>query len=196
MKLYQLYDTLFKQYGPQGWWPINGAYYKKDYSEKNENEKFEIAVGAILTQNTKWVNVEKVLKLLRRNQLLNREGIQDIESQALAVLIKPSGYYNQKVKKLKSLASFNKVISRESLLEIWGIGPETADSILLYAYNEPIFVIDSYTKRIMLKYNIGDINWDYNQWQTFFHNNLEKDYKIFNEFHALIVKHAQSIKLN
>lgn len=196
MKLYQLYDTLFKQYGPQGWWPINGAYYKKDYSEKNENEKFEIAVGAILTQNTKWVNVEKVLKLLRSNKLLNREGIQDIESQALAVLIKPSGYYNQKVKKLKSLASFNKVISRESLLEIWGIGPETADSILLYAYNQPIFVIDSYTKRLMLEYQLGDIKWSYNQWQTFFHDNLEKDYKIFNEFHALIVKHAQSIKLN
>ena len=194
MTLFQLYTDLYREYGPQGWWPINTTYYKEDYSEKNENEKFEIAVGAILTQNTTWINVEKVLKDLRDNQLLNKQNMQSIDIQDLALFIKSSGYYNQKAKKLKELCFFSGDVTRESLLRVWGIGPETADSILLYAYNQPIFVIDSYTKSLMLEYNIGDMKWNYNQWQAFFHDNLEKDYKIFNEFHALIVKHGQNKK--
>ena len=194
MNLFQLYTDLYSKYGPQGWWPINSTYYKEDYSEKNTNEKFEIAVGAILTQNTTWVNVEKVLKNLRDNQLLNKKSIQSIDIQDLALFIKSSGYYNQKAKKLKELCFLSGDITRESLLRLWGVGPETADSILLYAYNQPIFVIDSYTKRLMLEYQIGDMKWNYNQWQNFFHDNLEKDYKIFNEFHALIVKHMQNKK--
>ena len=194
MNLFQLYTDLYSKYGPQGWWPINATYYKEDYSEKNTNEKFEIAVGAILTQNTTWVNVEKVLKNLRDNQLLNKKSIQSIDIQDLALFIKSSGYYNQKAKKLKELCFLSGDVTRESLLRLWGVGPETADSILLYAYNQPIFVIDSYTKRLMLEYQIGDMKWNYNQWQNFFHDNLEKDYKIFNEFHALIVKHMQNKK--
>ena len=194
MNLFQLYTDLYDEYGPQGWWPINAIYYKEDYSEKNEDEKFEIAVGAILTQNTTWINVEKVLKNLRDNQLLNKQNMQSIDIQDLALFIKSSGYYNQKAKKLKELCFLSEEITRESLLRVWGIGQETADSILLYAYNQPIFVIDSYTKRLMLEYNIGDMKWNYNQWQNFFHDNLEKDYKIFNEFHALIVKHMQNKK--
>ena len=103
MNLFQLYHDLYSEYGPQGWWPINTTYYKEDYSEKNENEKFEIAVGAILTQNTTWINVEKVLKNLRDNQLLNKQNMQSIDIQDLALFIKSSGYYNQKARKLKEL---------------------------------------------------------------------------------------------
>ena len=142
MNLKSIYDKLYKEHGPQGWWPINNKYNKKDFSEKTEQEKFEISVGAILTQNTSWKNVEKALNRLRENNTLNRKTIKNISQEELAELIKSSGYHNQKARKLKEFTEFNKEITRENLLTIWGIGQETADSILLYAYNQPIFVID------------------------------------------------------
>ena len=194
MKLSDLYVQLYKKYGPQGWWPINNQYNKKDYSKKTEKEKFEIATGAILTQNTSWKNVEKALSQLREHEVLNKEAIRKINQENLAKLIKSSGYHNQKAKKLKECAHFEMTATRKNLVGIWGIGPETADSILLYAYNKPIFIVDAYTKRIMLHYKFGNAQWSYNQWQTFFHKNLDVDYRLFNEFHALIITHAKQLK--
>ncbi len=177
-KIKLIYEKLLKKFGKQGWWPT--------YSS---NKRFEIIVGVILTQNTSWKNVEKAIKNLDKFNFLNKKAIKQIKEDELAQLIKSSGYYNQKTRKLKALIEFldsKKEINRENLLKIWGIGKETADSILLYAYNKPVFVIDAYTKRIMS--NLGFKFKDYDDLQEIFMKNLPKDYKLYNEFHALLVK--------
>ncbi len=190
----KVYDILLKEYGRQGWWPIldiseNKFIYSPlfSYKEKNEEEKFEISIGAILTQNTSWKNVKPALFNLKKNNLLNKNKLQKISHNELAQLIKSAGYYNQKAKKIIAFANFDSEITRENLLSIWGIGEETADSILLYAYNKPYFVIDAYTKRIFSRikkeYNFGK----YSHWQDFFMRNLPEDFKIYNEYHALLV---------
>ena len=174
----KIYDLLYKEYGSQRWWPVSSS-----------NSEFEIIVGAILTQNTNWKNVEKSIKNLKDNNLLDKNSIKNINIAKLAALIRSSGYYKQKAKKLKEFVSFEGEINRENLLNIWGIGPETADSILLYAYNKPVFVIDAYTKRIFSRLGIK-LN-DYDEYQEYFHKNLPKDYKLFNEYHALLVELAK-----
>ncbi len=194
--LLSIHATLLSTYGPQGWWPINGKYDSsfKD-RKKTPNEQFEIAVGAILTQNTAWTNVEKSLQSLKSANLLSPSAILKTPTDHLASIIRSSGYHNQKAKKLKELAKSDLTSpSREHLLDIWGIGPETADSILLDAYNHPTFVIDAYTKRIISRLGIikkqqKDITYD--ELQEFFHNQLPTDYKLFNEYHALLVQHAK-----
>ena len=168
----KIYDILYKQFGPQHWWPANS--------------RFEVIMGAILTQNTNWKNVEKAIKNLKERNLLNKEAIQNTPEKELASLIKPAGYYNQKAKKLKAFVKFEGEITRENLLNIWGIGPETVDSILLYAYNKPIFVIDAYTKRVINR--LGYKEQTYDELQTLFMENLPTDEKLFNEFHALLVQ--------
>ncbi len=199
-KLLKIYNNLLKKHSHQGWWPIKGKYHPKSYDcPKDEGEAFEIAVGAILTQNTSWKNVEKVLQNLQNKDLLNPTKINKIEEDKLAQLIKSSGYFNQKAKKLKEFCKFytnNKEIpTREQLLSIWGIGKETADSILLYSYKKPVFVVDAYTKRLFNK--ILNINFkNYDEWQNFFHKALPKDYKLFNEFHALIVEEGKIMSKN
>lgn len=196
-----IYDILIKTYGPQGWWPVFNdvtgkiEYHKNDYSfHKNDDQKFEISVGAILTQNASWKNVETSLNNLKKNNVLDKEGIKNIKNEKLAELIKSSVYHNQKTKKLKLFVEWlekNNEITRENLLNIWGIGPETADSILLYAYKKPIFVVDAYTKRIFSRVGLIKENSSYDEAQKLFMNNLEKDAKLFNEYHALIVEHAK-----
>jgi len=189
MNLNEVYQILYDEYGPQGWWPINNKYSKGDYSiPRNEKEEFEIILGAILTQSTSWKNVEKSLDILRKNKLIDRNKLEKIEETELAKLIKHSGYNNQKAKKIKEYLKFNKEITRETLLEIWGFGPETADSVLLYAYKKPIFVVDAYTKRIFSRLGVEG---SYEELQNLFHTSLTKDYKLFNEYHALIVEHAK-----
>jgi len=178
-----------KTYGPQYWWPAG-----------DKNRETEIIIGAILTQNTSWTNVEKAIKNLRENNLIDFKKINKINSTKLANLIKSSGYYNQKAKKLKAFSNFikkydynlkkleNKKNLREELLKIHGIGKETADSILLYALNKPVFVIDAYTKRILHRLKLADENSSYDDLQKLFMENLPKDSKLFNEYHALLVK--------
>ena len=196
-KLLSIYNSLLKKHGYQGWWPINSRYHPKDYEHPyTQEEIFEISMGAILTQNTSWKNVEKAINSLKENNLSSPKKILDAPIDMLAETIKSSGYYNQKAKKLKKFAKFfleneNKTPSRDSLLEIWGIGKETADSILLYAYKQPYFVIDNYTKRIFNKFLNLNIE-PYDEWQNLFHKSLQKDYKIFNEFHALIVAEGKT----
>lgn len=173
----KIYNSLLVSYGPQEWWPAGNNFNPRE---------LEICVGAILTQNTNWKNVEKAIKNLKERNLLNKEAIQNTPEKELASLIKPAGYYNQKAKKLKAFVKFEGEITRENLLNIWGIGPETVDSILLYAYNKPIFVIDAYTKRVINR--LGYKEQTYDELQTLFMENLPTDEKLFNEFHALLVQ--------
>ena len=182
-KINQIYNILFKEYGPMNWWPT-----------KTSNKKFEVSIGAILTQNTNWKNVEKAINNLIENNLLSQESMIKIETKKLAKIIKSSGYHNQKAKKLKEFVKFlnsKKEVSRNNLLNIWGIGKETADSILLYAHNNPIFVIDAYTKRIFSR--IGFDENDYNELQSLFTNNLKQDINLYKEYHALLVEHGKNI---
>ncbi|MEW6557055.1 MAG: endonuclease III domain-containing protein [Elusimicrobiota bacterium] len=194
--LYQIYKKLLKHFGPQGWWPIGGIYNpaKKHFSD---NEKFEIMVGAILTQNTAWNNVEKALSNLRNTNLLDTEKISKISLRKLQTLIKPSGFYKQKAFRLRNFAKYIsrtnvrfREITREALLSLNGIGPETADSILLYALEKPYFVVDAYTKRLVKRLGILDGN-DYDIVQKFFQKNLPQNIEIYKEYHALIVTIAK-----
>ncbi len=192
----QIYNILLKNYGKQGWWPISGSYFPNKLDDKS---KLEIILGAILTQNTSWKNVEKALTNLRKHNLIDIDNL--LKTKKLAELIKSAGYFNQKAERLKIIANFlkNNPIKelqkietnelREILLEIKGIGPETADSILLYAFEKPIFVIDAYTKRIFSRLGFCKKETTYEDLQTLFHKNVDKN--TYNEYHALIVEHAK-----
>ena len=196
--LNQIYKILLLKYGKQRWWPIKGKY---SGGPKNEKEKFEVCIGAILAQNTSWKNVERALENLRRAKALNNKALEKMPAAKLARLIKPAGYYNQKAKKLKEFAGFyqklkGKEPKREKLLKVWGVGPETADSILLYAYSKPHFVVDAYTRRILSRLGVckeakGAEKCSYDDLQRLFHEKLPKNAKLFNEFHALLVEHAK-----
>ncbi len=189
----RLYAKLLSSYGHQGWWPLKGKYDRKHrHRTKTPTERFEIAVGAILTQNTSWTNVDKSLTDLRKAKKLSREAILKMPNASLAKLIRSAGYHNQKAKKLKVFAAFKGQITRDNLLSLWGVGEETADSILLYAYDEPIFVVDAYTKRIFSRIGVFAPNVNYEKVQQYFHKQLPSNAKIFNEYHALIVQLAKT----
>lgn len=178
-----LYNSLKKQFGRQNnWWPT-----------QTKNKQFEIIIGAILTQNTSWKNVEKALSNLKKHNLININKIKKININKLKSLIKPAGFYNQKAERIKLITNFlteNKNPTREQLLNLKGIGEETADSILLYAYNKPYFIIDAYTKRIMQRLNFKFK--DYKDLQKQFIKNIPKNSQIYKEFHALLVEHAKT----
>ncbi len=186
--LLEIYSKLFKAFGPQHWWP--------------GDTPFEIAVGAILTQNTNWGNVEKAITNLKKEKRLNPKALQDISHKKLASLIRPAGYFNIKADRLKHFITFlldrykgsmkkmkaeETLPLRERLLSVKGIGPETADSILLYALGKPVFVIDAYTKRILSRHKLVSERSTYHELQGIFHENLPHDVKLFNEYHALFV---------
>ena len=184
-----IYTRLLKAFGPQQWWPAQ--------------TRFEVIVGAILTQNTNWGNVEKALTNLKRAKCLSPQALKTIPSKKLATLIRPAGYFNVKTKRLKNFISFlfqeykgnlnamkreETYALRKKLLSVNGIGPETADSILLYAFDKPVFVVDAYTKRILLRHGMIDETFDYHAIQDLFMRSLKLDVKMFNEYHALIVQ--------
>ena len=186
--LTDIYNALYKSFGPQDWWPGDSP--------------FEIAVGAILTQNTNWGNVEKAIQNLKREKCLSAKKLHEMQHKKLASFIKPAGYFNVKAKRLKNFLSFlsnhykgsmkrmetaDTVLLRESLLDVNGIGPETADSILLYALGRPVFVIDAYTKRVLNRHGIVSDDVTYHEMQELFHKNLPQKVQLFNEFHALFV---------
>ena len=188
-RINNIYRLLYEKYGPQGWWP--------------GDSELECILGAILTQNTSWKNVEKAIQNLKRFDLISAEKLNLLRNNELAELIRPSGYYNQKALKIKNFISFlsdnykGKLENmlqeetydlREKLLQIKGIGPETADSILLYSANKPIFVIDAYTHRIFSRHGLVPEQTNYNEMQEIFMDSLENNAEIFNEYHALIVK--------
>jgi len=201
----QIYGNLYSFFGPQHWWPVT---LDKDIAPKyhkniklNEKQKLEICFGAILAQNTSWKNAEKAIIQLNKNLLIDVNKILKINNERLAQIIRSSGYHNQKAQKLKNLCFFisknysgnlnlffkNTIgMLRNELLSINGIGPETADSIILYAAKKPIFVVDAYAKRIVNR--IGYKEEKYNELQNLFIGSLDNDEKIFNECHALLVE--------
>ena len=160
-------------------------------------------VGAILTQNTNWQNVEKAISNLKKHRLLELSRLHRLPEKKLASLIRPAGYYNVKAKRLKSflrflsedyrgslrkMSSLDKQELRAKLLTVHGVGPETADSILLYAIKKPVFVVDAYTRRIFSRHGLVSDKADYHQMQKLFMQNLRNSVKLFNEYHALLVK--------
>lgn len=189
-RVYEIYQKLYKFYGPQNWWPAENW--------------FEVVVGAILTQNTSWKNVEKSIENLKDKDLLEPFKLYRISEEKLAELIKSSGFYNLKSKRLKNFLKWlngygfdvNKLKKkdlfslREELLGIKGIGKETADSILLYAFEKPVFVVDAYTKRMFTRLGFR-LSKDYDEIKDFFEKNLPIRTQLFNEFHALIVNHSK-----
>jgi endonuclease III related protein len=208
--LKDIYTWLLDNYGPQGWWPLvtykgtnptkTGAlkgYHPGDYSfPHNDSERFEICIGAILTQNTTWLQVEKALVNLKRMNALNVKGMKKLSVGKLKEAIKCAGYYNQKSKYIKEFSTLFSNLekfppTRAELLSVNGIGEETADSMLLYAFGVPTFVIDAYTRRILL--NLGLITADakYEDIKALFENNIDNDLIIYQEFHALLVEHAK-----
>jgi len=192
-RLLWIFNTLLHSFGKRHWWPGETA--------------LEIIIGAVLTQNTSWKNVEKAIENLKRHDAVNVDRLYSMDKTELARIILPSGFYNIKSNRLKNLIdviyneydsnilnlySINVWHTREKLLAIKGIGKETADSIILYALNKPIFVIDAYTKRFLQNHRLYNGESDYDSLQRFFMENLPADTYLFNEFHALIVYLCQN----
>ena len=188
-QLNEIYQLLFERFGPQHWWP--------------GETQFEIITGAILTQNTNWANVEKAIANLKSAGCLTPEKLYHLDLSQLAELIRPAGYYNIKARRLKNfinrlfdnyagnltnLESVDTDKLRAELLAIKGIGHETADSILLYAFNRAVFVVDAYTARVAFRHGLIEPDSDYEQLRELFQSHLPSDTKLFNEYHALLVR--------
>jgi len=185
----EYFNSLFTAFGPQHWWP--------------GRTQFEVIVGAILTQNTSWTNVEAAIANLRGERLLSATAIETVPLRTLKRLVRPSGYFRQKARTLKAFCAFLRadygvslkqmfatptIVLREQLLGIWGIGPETADSILLYAGEHPVFVVDAYTKRMLARHGWTGENPRYEDVRWMFERQFTGETERFNEFHALIVQ--------
>ncbi|MBC8414381.1 MAG: endonuclease III domain-containing protein [Nitrospira sp.] len=183
-----MFEAAERKFGQLNWWP--------------GDTPLEISVGAILTQNTNWGNVEKAIAALKKAGVMNAAALHGMPVERLAVLIRPAGYYNIKAARLKNFLKFlhdnyggqlenmrenNLPVLRRELLSVNGIGPETADSILLYALEKPVFVIDAYTMRILKRHGLTSEAGSYHGLQSLFYNCLEPDVKIFNQFHAFFV---------
>jgi endonuclease III related protein len=191
--LTDIYDRLFAAYGPQGWWPSVGP--------------FETILGAILTQNTAWTNVEKAFANLRAAELMTPAAIRATPDEELGEVIRPSGYFNTKARKLKAMAEHlalydddtDRWRSREAkelraeLLGVYGIGPETADDIVLYVADLPSFVMDTYTVRMIDRIGIAPKRKRYEDYQALFEDNLPHEAPLFNEYHALLDEHSKAI---
>lgn len=191
--LNRIYRMLFRAYGPQGWWPGRTG--------------FEIAVGAILTQNVAWKNVEQAIAELKKRRVLTPMALDTLQADQIAPLIRSVGYYNRKAEKLKhflkwfcghgyrfsALRGMEPESIRKELLAVNGIGPETADSILLYALAVKTFVVDAYTRRIFVR--LGHLGGDerYEEVRSFFHRRFRGTVQDYNEFHALIVEHGKEV---
>ena len=191
--LTEVYDRLYAAYGPQGWWPGDGP--------------FETIVGAVLTQNTAWTNVDKALVNLRAAGCMTPEAMREIAEEDLASLIRPSGYFNTKARKLKAvvehLVRYDYDLTRwrdreakelrAELLSVYGIGPETADDIVLYVADLPTFVMDTYTQRIVDRLGLTPARRTYDAYQALFEASLPTEAPLFNEYHALLDLHAKDV---
>ena len=187
--LTEIYELLYERFGPQHWWPGQTT--------------LEIIVGAILTQNASWKNVEKAIANLKAANCLVVEKLYNMDALELGRLIRPAGYYNLKAKRLKNfinrlfedfegqlcrMQELDTESLRERLLAITGIGPETADSILLYAFDKPVFVVDAYTARVAVRHGLVEPSVDYESLRDLFQSNLPQEIQLFNEYHALLVQ--------
>jgi endonuclease III related protein len=188
----EIYDRLYAAFGPQNWWPAESP--------------FEVIVGAVLTQNTAWTNVEKAIAGLRKNHLIDIKAMAQVPEEKLANVIRPSGFFRLKAKYLKTVVRFisesyggkldqmwetEGAMLRRELLLVKGLGPETVDSILLYAGAFPYFVVDAYTRRIFSRHHFFRENQEYHLIQRYFMSSLANDAQLFNEYHALIVQTAK-----
>ncbi len=188
----RIFDLLLAQYGPLHWWPAETP--------------FEVCVGAILTQNTNWGNVEKAIANLKGEGLLSAEALRDLPADKLAGVIKPAGFFNVKSERLKAFVAWlfarhggdlermfagDWRILREELLKVPGIGPETCDSILLYAGNQPTFVVDAYTRRLFSRLGLIAATAGYEEVRALFMGHFPADVELYNEYHALIVQHCK-----
>ncbi|MCG6945632.1 MAG: endonuclease III domain-containing protein [Deltaproteobacteria bacterium] len=188
-RLNEIYELLVKAYGPQHWWPAESP--------------LEVMVGAVLTQNTNWQGVEQAIANLKRDNLLNQHKLKALSTEELSRLIKPAGYFNLKARRLKNLiemvteayggdlAAMEQMETaqlRQELLLVNGVGPETADSILLYAFHRPIFVVDTYTYRVTSRHGLIEEEANYQALQDLFMEHLPLDVDMFNEYHALLVR--------
>ncbi len=188
-----IYARLYEAFGQQYWWPADTP--------------LEMAVGAILTQNTSWSNVEKAIQNLKKHSLLSVQSLHMVDPEGLAQLLRPVGYFNIKTKRLKnfigllmneyrgSLKAMGREdlpVIRKKLLSVNGIGQETADAIMLYALEKPVFVIDAYTKRIFSRHDILDYDLPYEAFQQLFHAGVRNEVPFFNEYHALLVRLAKN----
>ena len=191
LSLVQLYQLLLDFYGYQVWWPVDEDYHRA----KGTDPRDEIIIGAVLTQNTAWRNVEKALENLKKYGELSLEFIRQVSTKELEELIRPSGFYRLKAQRLKHVAEFFnptdvvEKVSREELLKVKGIGKETADAILLYAGGRLSFVIDAYTKRLFKR--LYGLDGGYEDLKAYVEDNIPKDLTIYKEFHALIDEHAK-----
>lgn len=207
-RLGSLYAALLAAYGPQGWWPLPSragrrgfdgrGYHPGDYASPSDPRgRFEVALGAVLTQNTAWTNAERALASLAAAGIGLPADIASRDARTIARLVRSSGSYTVKARKLRCLASFfaarglARAPDRDDLLSVWGVGPETADSILLYAFHEPVFVVDAYTRRLLARRGIIGGAEPYADVQDRFHRALGRDADRCNEYHALIVRHAK-----
>jgi len=186
-QLMRVYERLLARFGPQKWWPARSP--------------FEVMVGAVLTQNTAWTNVEKAIRNLRAAGLLSARKLVGAPRDVVAELVRPSGYYNVKADRLLSFARWfwerygGRVSAmrgatqelRAELLAVRGIGEETADSMLLYALGRPVFVVDAYTRRVLVRHGLLGAKAPYSEVQRFFEERLPRDASLYNEFHALWV---------
>ena len=190
--LRELYEALKDIYGEQPWWPADSA--------------FEVVVGAVLTQNAAWSNVEKAIERMKTAGLMSLPALLDTDHDTLAEVIRPSGYYNIKAKRLRNLCAFlsgeggldkfarnDLADQREALLQVNGVGPETADDILLYALEQPVFVIDTYTRRLLQRYGLARGDESYEDLRSGFEQALDTEVYLFQQYHALIVMHAKAV---
>ncbi|MDX9801029.1 MAG: hypothetical protein RBT69_06825 [Spirochaetia bacterium] len=208
-----IYEKLLETWGAQGWWPVIFEE-RKDFSDskgyhkyntifdQSTTDRFEISSGAVLTQNTNWNNVYNCLLDFKQHGITTPDVFLKTDQELIKNIIRRTGYYNQKYIKLVNLVSFLQSnnfykfpddLSREALLELWGIGEESADSILLYAYNKKYFVIDAYTKRIVSRFNRTTKLKSYSDYQKYFTENIPDNLEIYNQFHALIVRHCVEV---
>ena len=192
MQYQKIYTHLLHCYGRQEWWPADSP--------------FEMMIGAILTQNTAWTNVERAIKNLKTVDCLDADRILRLDLGDLAEYLRPSGYFNIKAKRVRNfcqwyldqggfevLSRLDDTSLRQALLSVNGIGPETADDILLYAFERPVFVVDAYTKRLFSRLGFMDKDLIYSHVQALFHQELTQDVGLFNEYHALIVVHCKDV---
>jgi endonuclease-3 related protein len=201
----KLYKKLFSLYGSQGWWPVRSeckgrGYHPDEFGlPKTRKGKFEVCMGAILTQNTTWTQVEKALANLYAAKINTPEKILKTDSETIATLITPAGYRNQKTQYLKNISQWfinnyspsELETARSNLLQVKGVGMETADSILLYAFHLPTFVIDTYTKRTLAALKIFDEKTPYETLRLWFMDSLKPSVELFQEYHALFVEHGK-----
>jgi len=207
--IFELYKKLLFEYGPQGWWPLlndsGEMIYRKNQLQRklSANQQLEICLGAILTQNTNWKNATAALRNLAENKKLSMSASKKLSQAQLAELIRPAGYYNQKASYIKnfleligengfrSFEELSVIKLRKKLLSVKGIGNETADCILLYAFNKISFVVDAYTTRILTKMDQISGKTNYIQVQNIFTESLERDITIYKEYHGLLVAHGK-----